>query len=531
MSAPTSFNRSSTIIFVIQNITTNRCLRIFDTNIEPGRKYNLMRVPGITEEDIRASIITGPLKGLLSSGLIKIVSSSVNFDSSDSAQNAFLSSVGINPGGSSNSGVANIAALAAINASNYTDGIRIKVNTVNQEFELNKSDTSTVDNITVVAASGGGNWLRIPTFSRKWANQLLFAVDAINGNDENSGADSTGNRLQTVAEACRRLSLAKAGKNYQIKLTTDSLATDRFRPSFVQDQNTENVIPVNGFEDIFNITLTGNSPLVQPAIASGTVGAGGLIVTTGMGTGTVTQASLDLGSGALPAQAVGNYVVLTSGPNIGAIVGVSKDLGSGVAEVTEVRTPFNSTTYGGNTAVTVIAAGTTFNIITMVKWNGPLIQMGNSQGRIIIQNLLFPQAVAAPAEQNLLSWRYTSVTFFNCIFQRPVDFSAENHAMNSCIFNYTGQTGTGVGGTVVIGMVAAACAYSACIFMNADLRLIEGSFSGFISSLGRNSRVSTVTSSAFKQYGFFSVAAGNNGANIFITGSGLGLYNSAGSSG
>lgn len=54
-----------------------------------------MKIPGVTEEDIRAELTKGPLKALLAGGSIQVVSSSVNFLTTSSIHGAFLNNAGI----------------------------------------------------------------------------------------------------------------------------------------------------------------------------------------------------------------------------------------------------------------------------------------------------------------------------------------------------------------------------------------------------------------------------------------------------
>jgi len=119
------------------------------------------------------------------------------------------------PGGSGGGGFPNVADLAALGAVNWVtnalaNGYQYYVHTLRSYFVLSQTGTETVDGITVIAATGGGRWLRNQTFSHpSWMNVNTWYIDATNGNDENDGqaaAPAAGNvgPLKTHAELNRR---------------------------------------------------------------------------------------------------------------------------------------------------------------------------------------------------------------------------------------------------------------------------------------------------------------------------------------
>jgi hypothetical protein len=108
MSSPSAFNPSATITFIVKNNSSiNRSIKVFNTKINPGGQLDVMDVPGVTEEDIRVSVLKGPLKNLLSGGALQVLASTVNFNTSDPLQSGFLRSIGINPSGASGSSLTN----------------------------------------------------------------------------------------------------------------------------------------------------------------------------------------------------------------------------------------------------------------------------------------------------------------------------------------------------------------------------------------------------------------------------------------
>lgn len=63
------------ISFVVQNITSapTKIITIFNTSLYPGRTIDLMKIPGIAEEDIRASLIKGALKNKILNKELKVI--------------------------------------------------------------------------------------------------------------------------------------------------------------------------------------------------------------------------------------------------------------------------------------------------------------------------------------------------------------------------------------------------------------------------------------------------------------------------
>jgi len=60
------------ISFVVQNMQNNKTITIFNNTIGPGNSLDLMQIPGISEEDIRASCLKGDLYNKLVSGVLKV---------------------------------------------------------------------------------------------------------------------------------------------------------------------------------------------------------------------------------------------------------------------------------------------------------------------------------------------------------------------------------------------------------------------------------------------------------------------------
>lgn len=100
--------------------------------------------------------------------------------------------------------VPNIAALAALPAAGLTENAQARVLTTGDLWVLDRTNSCAPDGITIVAASGGGNWLRGLEANPKWACQGTWYISTATGNDENDGA-TPGTALRTAAELNRRL--------------------------------------------------------------------------------------------------------------------------------------------------------------------------------------------------------------------------------------------------------------------------------------------------------------------------------------
>ena len=93
---PNAFIPSTDITFVVQNnSSTKRAIKDFNTTIGPGNSLDLMKIPGITEEDIRSELTKTYFKKLLSGGSLIVTNSTVNLSTLDANHTAFLSSIGL----------------------------------------------------------------------------------------------------------------------------------------------------------------------------------------------------------------------------------------------------------------------------------------------------------------------------------------------------------------------------------------------------------------------------------------------------
>jgi hypothetical protein len=86
--------------FVVRNIITNsnKTIRIFDYPIPVGTTRDLLRIPGVSEDSIRASLLKGAIRNKILAGEIEIVGSDVNLLQFNDTQKTFLENAGVEEG-------------------------------------------------------------------------------------------------------------------------------------------------------------------------------------------------------------------------------------------------------------------------------------------------------------------------------------------------------------------------------------------------------------------------------------------------
>lgn len=94
--APYSTNPNT---FVVQNISNPpKVVRVFNFPIPYGTARDLMQIPGVAEDDIRASLLKGELNIKIKAKELTILDSDINLLQFNSTQYAFLSSAGVSTG-------------------------------------------------------------------------------------------------------------------------------------------------------------------------------------------------------------------------------------------------------------------------------------------------------------------------------------------------------------------------------------------------------------------------------------------------
>lgn len=101
------------------------------------------------------------------------------------------------------SSVSSLANLALLDGG-LADGSFRYVLSLKAPFVLDRVSTAAPDGITVIAAIGGGNWIRFPPAPEAWGLQATWFIDPVSGSDENTGI-SSGTAIKTWAEWRRRV--------------------------------------------------------------------------------------------------------------------------------------------------------------------------------------------------------------------------------------------------------------------------------------------------------------------------------------
>lgn len=103
------FPKITSINFTVKNIApTRKSIQIFNYKIDWNKSVDLLNIDGVSEADIRQSLIKGEIAFKIRTGELEVVSSSIDLVQFDAEQKAFLESAGITdgiePGASGSSG-------------------------------------------------------------------------------------------------------------------------------------------------------------------------------------------------------------------------------------------------------------------------------------------------------------------------------------------------------------------------------------------------------------------------------------------
>ena len=83
----------TTIKFIVQNINGTKFVTVFNIDIAPNQMIDLMSEPGISQEEIRNSLIKGELYNKIRVKDIKVLYSNVDLQSFDNTFNNFIQNV------------------------------------------------------------------------------------------------------------------------------------------------------------------------------------------------------------------------------------------------------------------------------------------------------------------------------------------------------------------------------------------------------------------------------------------------------
>ncbi len=85
-----AFLPSADIKFVVKNNSSmNRSIKVFNTTIGPQNSLDLMKIPGVTEEDIRSELNKTYFKALFVGGSLVVIRSTIDFTTYDADHAAF----------------------------------------------------------------------------------------------------------------------------------------------------------------------------------------------------------------------------------------------------------------------------------------------------------------------------------------------------------------------------------------------------------------------------------------------------------
>jgi hypothetical protein len=92
-------NKNPSTTFVVQNIAPKgKRIKLFQYPIKNGEIRDLLEIPGLTEADIRGSLLKGELLVKIKNGEVKVIDSSIDLLQFDDDQKAFLEDAGVNKG-------------------------------------------------------------------------------------------------------------------------------------------------------------------------------------------------------------------------------------------------------------------------------------------------------------------------------------------------------------------------------------------------------------------------------------------------
>ncbi len=346
--------RNPNASFRVKNIV-NKSITFFNYKINPGITVDLIKIPNITEEIIKSSLLKGTLYNKIKSGELEVVFSDLGMVQFNNDQEEFLSNNNISFINEDSvtddeddifqvEPVATLNALSAVADIDLENGTLIYVESLKAHFLLDKNSSTTVEDHNIIATlSGTGRWIR-NIESKYWLNQTTWYIDPTSGDNENSGLTSI-LPIKTWRELVRRI-----GHTPQIRTRIDVY--------FLGDIPSTD--PVN-----LRPTLTNGGFLylhgVKTSIASGTL-------TTVTARVTATNTPLQLTDTSMTwTSHVGKFVEITAGARLGAGCWIAKDLGSNTCRATSLMTisAENGTTVSSSEVVPQV--GDAYSIYTFSK--------------------------------------------------------------------------------------------------------------------------------------------------------------------
>lgn len=262
--------------------------------------------------------------------------------------------------------VQNVAELSVLDTAPFENGAGVAMRSVLDIWLWNQDSVLAPDGITVVAAVGGGNWVRQMTTAAEWLARATWFIDGAAGDDENDGA-LAGTALATFEELWRRtggtpaanavVTVVGAAYSGSIHTNNRSQTVPAFTSSFtIIGQQT--------------VLYSGSITALQAWSPPPAVAAKQLI----------TDAALPVSWTA--SGLVGKRLVLTSGANSGAWAYVLADIGGGSKQAF-VGVFWNPSTF----SVVSPALNDTFDVVDVTEVAGVLRVAGPAD--VTVQDLRF----------------------------------------------------------------------------------------------------------------------------------------------
>lgn len=419
-------NNAST--FIVKNISTKKTINVFGINISPGYSYNLMNIQGVTEDDIKVSLVKGVLKRKINSGELSILQSDLDLTTSNSTQNSFLTTNTL-VSGSVEIYTSTITQAKTLNFFNKNNGMLVYVESVRSYFKLDNRNSYTADNITIVQVTGG-YLLRIPSACPSWALQLTWYIDPANStglaSDENTGASSS-TPLLTWEEFNRRL-----GTQYGANLPTSNFTTNIMSSgaNIIGDFLSPSANIAWNIVGAYTYDATDTVNTITAGVASSNTR--GSVKGNSINFASYTQKIIE--------------AVCTGGTGLSYAV-VQKDLGTNTANVTQWLTQATTITAGGtgtNAAPIVGAAIRIISPVTISKYS--LIV----EGPITVINKTLDLSALTAIQSTV---RFISA-FYACLLTTGPSFNTRTAPItliSCCIPGTNAQSFSMIGGYTIYG--------------------------------------------------------------------------------
>lgn len=415
------------VSFIIKNTTTdrNKTISVFGCSILYNQTKDLMSLPGISESDIRDSLLKGELRNKLLYGDITIVFSNVELIQFSESQKTFLESANITEGleiiptvNSFNT----IADLAAFDDSNLIDGVAVYVKSNSSLWiKITENQPSAVDNITVLRnLANTASWYRQTTTISKWRNVTDWYINSSTGSDENDGSISS--PVKTFQEIRRRLGENPVfNNNVTVNIANNLLSTDRINLDNISGLYWNTRLIIRGTPSTTATQLNASTATSVSAINHSIADGAQKITITGQ-----TWSSF-----------IGKQIKVIGGARNGTIFYPVKDLTTGVARTSPgVSVPTGQSGPISSSNLKTITNTDTLSVISLPIVNAPLA-INNSSISITIEDLEFND----DAQGTGMTWTGTNNNLSNfnrCIFHGTYyqDGRINTH-FNGCLLNDT----------------------------------------------------------------------------------------------